>query len=104
MYIQKRYLLALALVGALLFGFGSHLIADRLGTGESSPPGSVADQPVVAGSPVVVQPGPSGAPVPAPIVAQPGGGGSTTNIYLTIVNTPAGTTTVPPQVNVVPRP
>jgi hypothetical protein len=109
MYIPTRYLLALALVGAVVFGFLSHVVADQLaparsGTRQGSSPGAVVDQPVIAGTSFAVPSAPPGGPGAAPIVTQPGGAGSTTNIYLTIVNTPAGAGAVPPSVNVVPGP
>lgn len=109
MYISKRYLMALALIGAVVFGFASHFIADQLGNARSatraaSPAGEVVAPPVAAGTSFEVPVAPSAPPAAAPILTQPGGAGSITNIYLTIVNSPAGTNASPPAVNVVPQP
>ena len=112
MYIPKHYLIAIALIGAIALGFVSRLVTEQIGIARSDERGQptasqqagaprpVMDPAVSGGAHVGLQPASPG----APIVSQPGGAGSTTNIYLTIVNTPAGSTSLPPSVNVVPGP
>ncbi len=91
MYIPKTVIAALAIIGAIVLGWVSHDLLERL---VSAVPAAAASVPVAAVSPAGLEtpPAPSG---PSPVNGTaPGTLPGSTNVYLTIV-TPSGATTGP---------